>query len=306
MKKVLILATNWSPDYWESEREAPYPKKLHTDIAEWDVVSKNCPLPGIGRYFKQKDKDFSIEPFVYLEIKGMRYDFNTQEPYFDSKILTKSKMKSSVLEGKLPYDKRKLFSAIEYEKLIRILEDIGEEPPEEWKKLIEIKKEIIHWENYIGKYFLKIEEGTLGNAGFEDRVAVLLNALGFMIYQTGHYIPGEYPEGIASFDKDYAIVYDCKNTQNFIPGAEKERAIKKYLKDEKKIRSERNIYCAFIAKSFKEESKKDILYLQINSLLYLLYKKLSLGSKFTLSPLKKIFDNFIPLEKEIIDKEWIK
>lgn len=306
MEKVLLLATGWQSDYWELPKEAPYPKMKYTNLPEWDDLSKSCPLPGIGRYIKQKDKDFSQNAFVYLEITGMRYDSTTEEPYFNFKTLTKSKIKSCILEDKLPSDNRKLFSVIEPEKLFRILQDIDEEPPEEWKKLIEIKEEIIHWRDYIGKYFLDIEEMTLSNNEFEDRVAALLNALGFGVVQKGHKIIGEYADGIASFGNDYAIVYDCKNTQNFFPCAVDERAIKKYLDDEKKIRSERNIYCAFIAKSFKEESRKDMFYLPITTLLYLLYKKLSLGSKFTLSPLKKILDNFTPLRKETTDKEWMK
>ena len=110
----------------------------------------------------------------------------------------------------------------------------------------------------------------------------------------------------SSFGNDYAIVYDCKNMQDFIPNAEDERAIRKYLNDEKTIRNEQHIYCAFIAKSFRREGRKDIFYLPITPLLYLLYKKLSLGSKFTLSPLKKILDNFILFKNETINKEWIK
>lgn len=306
MKKILLLATRWQPDYWESDKEAPYPGTIYTDLPEWDSLSASCPLPGIGRYIKYRDKDYSLNPFVYLKIIGMRYDSNTKKPYFDFKTLTKSKRESSILEGKLPSNNRRLFSVIEPEKLIGILQDIGEELPEEWKKLIEIKEEIIRWKNYIGKYFLEIDERTLGNNEFEDRVAMLLNALGFETEQKGHKIPGEYPDGIASFGNNYAIVYDCKNTQNFFPSAEDERAIKKYLDDEKKIKSEQNIYCAFIAKSFRGNSRKDIFYLTMNSLRYLLYKKLSLGSKFNLSPLKKTLTNFIPLTIETIDKEWIK
>lgn len=304
MKKALILATGWAPDYWESDKEAPYPKTKYTELDEWDDLFKNCPLPGIGRYIKQKDRDLSTERFVYLKVSGMRYDPNTQEPYFSVKFLKKSNTESSKLENGLPYNKRRFFSAMESEELIKILKNIGEEPPEEWKKLTEIKEEITHWKDYLGKYFLEMEEKSLSNDEFEDRVAALLVALGFEVDPKGHKVPGEYPDGIFSFD-DYAIVYDCKNTQNFAPSAEDERAIRKYLDDEQKIRSEKNILCAFIAKGFKEEGKKDIFYLSITSLLYLLYKRLRLGSRFNLSPLKKILDNSFRLTMEIIDKEWI-
>ena len=302
MKKILLLATLFQQDYWESDKEAPYPRHRYTDLLEWNDLSNSCPLPGIGRYIK----DFSQNSFVYLKIMGMKYDPDTEQPYFNFKTITKSKTESRRLEEKLPYDKRRLFSVIEPEKLIGILQEIGEEPPEEWKKLIEKEEEIIHWKDHIGKYFLEMEGMALSNDVFEDRVAVLLNALGFEVKQKGHKIPGEYPDGIASFGNDYAIVYDCKNTQDFILNAEDERAIRKYLKDEKTIRNEQHIYCAFIAKSFWREGRKDIFYLPITSLLYLLYKKLSLGSKFTLSPLKKILDNFILFKNETINKEWIK
>ena len=306
MKEVLILATGWSNDYWEVDKEAPYLKTKHTDLREWDSFSKNCPLPGIGRYIKQKGNDFSPYPFIYLKITGMRFDLNTLQPYFEFKAIAKSRTESRKLEQNLPSDKRKLFSAIKFENLIKILGNIGEEPPEEWEKLIKVKKEIIGWKDYIGKYFLQITDMTLSNDEFEDRAAALFNALGFKVNQKGHELPGEYPDGIASFDGDYAIVYDCKNTDNFILTSQDRRAIKKYLEDEKKIRNENNIYCAFIARSFKAEGKKDIFYLPINSLLYLLYKKLILGAEFALSPLKKILDDFIPFDDKTIDKEWRK
>lgn len=83
-------------------------------------------MPGIGRYIKQRDKDFGVKSFVYLKIIGMRHDFSTKKPYFDFKALTKSKTESRTLESKLPSENRKVFSAIESERLIEIFEDIGE------------------------------------------------------------------------------------------------------------------------------------------------------------------------------------
>lgn len=304
MKEVLLLATAWTSDYWESDKEAPYPKTKYTDLPGWDALSKSCPLAGIGRYIKQKGKDFSSNPFVYLEISGMRYDDSTKQPYFNFRTLKNSNTRSAILETKLLPINRKLFSVIDAGELMKILRDVGESPPEEWKRLIEIKEEKSFWKDYVGKYFLEIEDRTLSDDELEDRVAALLNALGFRVDQKGHTIVGEFPDGIASFEENYAIVYDCKNTQNFSPNAENERAIKKYLDDEKKVRSEQNISCAFIAKSFKEESRKDIFYLPINSLLYLLYKKLRIGSNFSLSPLKKILANYFQLTSETFDKEW--
>ena len=54
------------------------------------------------------------------------------------------------------------------------------------------------------------------------------------------------------------------------------------------------------------EGKRDIFYLPMNSLLYLLYKKLILGAEFSLSPFKKILHDSIPFNDKIIDKEWRK
>lgn len=304
MKKVIILATGWAGDYWETDSEAPYPQGRYTELPEWDDLSKNCPLPGIGRYIKQKDKDFSRNPFVYLKIKGMRYDANTKQPYFDFETLTKSKTGSDILENKL--STRKFFSSVESPKILSILRDIGEDPLEEWKKLIEITEERIDWRDYIGKYFLEIEGNNLNNDEFENRTASLLKALGFKVIQKGHKIPGEYADGIAFFDNDYGIVYDCKNMQNFFATAEDKRAINKYVDDEKKIQSQKKIYGVFIAKSFKEESENRIFRLPVGVLLYLLYKKLFLGSEFSLSPLKKILDNRNSLETKTVDNEWIK
>lgn len=39
----------------------------------------------------------------------MKYDPDTEQPYFDFKTITKSKTESRRLEDKLPYDNRKFF-----------------------------------------------------------------------------------------------------------------------------------------------------------------------------------------------------
>lgn len=302
MKKVLILATKWQSDYWESDKEAPYPDKKYTELPEWNNLSKSCPLPGIGRYFHPDKKDFSDNPFVYLIIMGFRYDPDGQ-PYFNFKSLVRSETKSGTLEGSLPQGNRKLFSAIEQEKMVKILKEFNEKPPKEWRELIEIEKEITHWKDYIGKYFLDIETVNLGNDEFEDRNFNLLRSLGFDVDQKGDTLPGEYADGIFSID-EYAVVYDCKNTSNFFPSAADKRAVGKYLNDEKKLRKEINVYPAFIAKSFAQGNPGDFFCLTVNSLNSLLYKKLLLGSKFILNPVKKILENKTPLTEEIIDKEW--
>jgi len=303
MRRVILLATGWQPDYWDSDKEAPYYRTIYSEIANWDDLSNACPLPGIGIYIMQKRGDFSSNSFVYLKIKGMRYDPNTKHPLFSLEFLAKSNIKSSDLSSKLSPENRRFFSAIEPKEIIQILNELGAELPEKWKKLLDITEEIVSWQDYIGKNFLEIETMSLSNDEFEDRTATLLNALGFNVGQKGHTLPGEYPDGIFYFG-DYAVVYDCKNSSNFVPSADNIRAIEKYLNDEKRVRGENNIYPAFIAKSFGPQYKEGVFYLTVNALIYLLYKKLLLGSEFTLNPIMKMLYNKTPLTKEIIDKEW--
>jgi hypothetical protein len=304
MKQVILLATVWASDYWESDKEAPYPKRKYTELLGWEELSKNSPLAGLGIYIKLKENDFTKIPFVYLKITGMRYDSNTHAPYFNFQVIKKSKTESKRLTDRLPKENKKLFSVIEAGQLIKILNEIGEEPPEEWSELIELVRALVSWDEYIGKYFLKLKDVNISDSEFEDIVAKLLNALGFDITQKGHKIDGEFPDGIAAFENNYAIVYDCKNTYNYIPTANDKRALEKYFDDERKRREEKYLYKAFIAKSFREV-QRDIFYLPVDSLLYLLYKKLTMGSKFTLSPFKKILDDNISLTIDTIDKEWL-
>jgi hypothetical protein len=80
--------------------------------------------------------------------------------------------------------------------------------------------------------------------------------------------------------------------------------LKDILNDEKKIRRDEKFYPTFIAKSFGPQRGKDIFYLDVSSLIYLLYKKLKLGSKFNLRPIKKILEKETQLREDIIDNEW--
>lgn len=307
MKKILILATKppWAPNYWSDSPNAKYPKLKYSALPAWNSLADSCPLPALGIYFR----DYSREPFVYLKLKGMSYDSQSEEPSFDTQTIGSSNGESQTLIDKLPSSNKwrsgepKYFSSIEPKQLKDILQELSEDPPEEWKKLIQLKEQLATWRDYVGRHFLEIEEKDSSPYEFEDRIAALLNSLNFDVSQKGHKLAGEYADGIASFE-DYQIVYDCKNTLNFLPSADDMRAIQKYLSDEKKIRKEKNIFPAFIAKSFKQGSRGDVFYFTVGALIYLLYKRLSLGPKFTLAPIKKILENKTPLTNEIIDKEW--
>jgi hypothetical protein len=77
------------------------------------------------------------------------------------------------------------------------------------------------------------------------------------------------------------------------------------LEDEKKAYENKTLFPVFIAKSFSSYDEKDIYYLDVEALNYLLYKKICLGSKFNLSRIKKLLDNKTTLNRDIIDKEWL-
>lgn len=95
--------------------------------------------------------------------------------------------------------------------------------------------------------------------------------------QKGYKLKGDYPDGVAIFGGEYAIVYDCKNTENFSPTANDIRALKTYVEDEEKIHKDKSLFGVFIAKSFGKIAS-NFFYFPVDALLYLLYRKLEMGS----------------------------
>jgi len=308
MCKVLLLATGWNETYWDSPKEAEYRGKSYEELPEWESLARNCPLPGIGIYIKQKGKDFSSRHFVYLKIKGMRYESNSKMPYFDFETVKQSNTPSCELVGRLG-GRVPLFSIKDCSEIRKVLQELGETPSSTWEDLLSPEQNTTSqarytWEDYIGKYFLDIKDTNISNNEFEDRVCALLTAIGFEVEQRGHRVPGEYPDGIA-FVEGYGLVYDCKNSTDYRPTTDDKRAIRKYLEDEKKAYENKTLFPVFIAKSFRSYDEKDIYYLDVEALNYLLYKKICLGSKFNLSRIKKLLDNKTTLNRDIIDKEWL-
>jgi hypothetical protein len=310
MCKVLLLATGRRRTYWNSPKEADYSRRSYKDLPEWESLARNCPLPGIGIYIKQKQNDFSSQHFVYLKVKGMRYDPNSEMPYFDFEPVGHSKTPSRELVGRLGDSERvPLFSVKDCSEILTVLQALRETPPSAWKDLLSPEQNTTSqarytWEDYIGKYFLDIKDTNISNNEFEDRVCALLTAIGFEVEQRGHRVPGEYPDGIA-FVEGYGLVYDCKNSTDYRPTTDDKRAIRKYLEDEKKAYESKTLFPVFIAKSFRSYDEKDIYHLDVEALNYLLYKKICLGSKFNLSRIKKLLDNKTTLNRDIIDNEWL-
>jgi hypothetical protein len=306
MAEVLILCTWWENDYWENDKIAPYPKR---SIRRVQHLKKALPIAGIGIYSKGRGRDFSSQPPCWLIIRNI--DENEKgEPLFDFHYISKIEgITSSVLLREIGI--RKLFFTIPQEKILDILIKFDIEPPSQWQKLLEIRPSP-SWLEWIGEHYQRIL-GPISNNQFEDRTKEIFNALGFEVEQMGHKKEGEYPDGII-YSKDFAIVYDCKNRSNYFLNANDTRAIIRYVKYAKRrIEEQRGIeriYFAIIAHSYdnvtnisrteKETASKGFL-LTSESLLYLLFKKLSLGRLFLLVDFEELISNK-PITIKDVDK----
>lgn len=301
MKKILILCTHWSKDYWERQEVAPYhPKGLIQPVQH---LRNTLPIPAIGVYIKK----FSSEFPCFLIVKNIDVNEKGELQFYFQFISKMEGVESSQFLSEIEAP-RDLFFTISQEKILDVLRKFNIKPPEEWQGLLE---ERLHpsWQDYIGKYYLDIL-GYLSNIEYEDRVAAVFTALGFEVEQLGYKRRGEYPDGII-YSTDFAIIYDCKNRPSYVLSAKDKRAMVEYVKDaRRRIEEQRRIskvYFAFIVHSYekienvseieRETSTKGLL-LTSESLLYLLFKKLTLGRKFLLTDFEKlVLNQVITIEK---------
>jgi len=236
------------------------------------------------------------------------------EPQFDFHYISKMQgITSSVFLNEIGI--RDLFFSVLGKKVLFILERFDIKPPIEWQKLLEAElPSAPSWLDWIGKRFQEILQ-TISNNDYEDRIAEIFKALGFEAEQLGHKKKGEYPDGIA-YSKDFAIIYECKNRFDYFLSADDARAITKYVQDAKRRIEERRgikkVYFALIAHSYKgaekigdiekETSSKGFL-LTSEIMLYLLFKKMYLGSSFLLVDFEKLVSNQI-ITIESIEKVY--
>ena len=300
MKRVLVLCTSWSGDYWESNDTIPYLKtsmKL-IQIQHLKSLKSELPLAGIGVYTKGKDRDFTSQPPCFLIIKDITEN-ERGELQFDFQYVSKMReITSSTFLDEMKI--QSLISTLPGGKVLSTLKRFGIKPPAEWQKLLEAKTTLMPtWQDWIGKRFQEILQ-TISNNDYEDRIAEIFRALGFEVEQLGYKKEGEYPDGIA-YAKDFAIIYDCKNRSNYFLTASDKRAIITYIQDAKRrIKEQRGIervYFAIIAHSYggvesindieKETFSKGFL-LTSEAMLYLLYKKISMGPSFLLVDFEKL------------------
>jgi hypothetical protein len=307
MTEVLVLNTYWEPNYWEKDRVAPYPQRSIDSIKH---LKDRTPFAAIGVYIKGKGKDYTSRPPCFLIIKHLSEN-EKSEPKFDIQFISQMQgVTSAAFIKETP--RMDLFYTITEEKTRIILEKLGVTPPQEWQSLLGEKTiPVTSWLDWIGKYFQEIQL-IVSNNDYEDRIAEIFTALGFEVEQLGHKQEGEYPDGIA-YSKNFAIIYDCKNRNNYFLNAEDKRAVTRYVQHEKRrIEERRNIdrvYFAIIAHSYsriekindieKETGSKGLL-LTSESMLYLLYKKIGLGPKFLLADFEELVIN------KAIDVESVK
>lgn len=307
LNQVVLLTTDWACDYWHRPKVAKYTKPVsYRDLHNWNDLAHSCPLAGLGIYKLGKKQDCSKTPFVYIKINGMTYDVGTGNPDFNFEVIQVASTNSDTLRNKLSAENKRLISSIESHALLRILNEMGEKQPNEWLQLAPggpISTASPSWRDYLGNYFLALEQGTLSDNEVEDRIAFLLKALGFNVIPKGHRIQGAYADGIALYE-NIGVVYDCKNTQSFAPTEDDIRALKQYTNDEMILQTGRTLYSAFIAKDFQMLPRQGTFHLRMEQLLHLLAVKLKKGSDFNLNGFNLLLQRGRELNDQAIDDYW--
>lgn len=308
MAEILVLCTYWEPNYWERDRVAPYPQR---SIEPVERMKNKAPIPAIGVYTRGKGRDYTHRPPCFLVIKNISEN-EKREPQFDFHYVSQMPdLTSAQFLSEIP--KKDLFFSVSEENVLPVLERFSIKPPPEWQKLLETKAlPLPSWQEWIGRHFQDILQ-TISNDEYEDKIAEIFSALGFEVEQLGHKKEGEYADGIA-YSKDFAIIYDCKNRTSYFLNANDKRAIIKYVQHAKKRVEERRkiekVYFAIIAHSYnkvenmsdieKETSSKGFL-LTSEVMLYLLYKKLSLGTSFLLADFEELISNQVIKIEDVKD-----
>jgi hypothetical protein len=273
-------------------------------------LKESLPLAGIGIYRKGKHKDLSFLPPCFIIVQSI--ERNEKGEYeFGFRYLSKMEaITSSKFADEMEIST--IFSPHPHEKVLEVLEKLGIKTPVEWQKLLEPKSPTT-WKDWIGKHFQEFLSTSISNNDYEDRIFELFTALGFKVEQQGHKKEGEYPDGIA-YSKHFAIIYDCKNRPNYFLSANDKRAMVKYVSNAKRRIEEQKevekVHFAFVAHYYsnvegisdieKDTQSKGFLFTS-EALLYLLFKKISLGPLFALADFDQLISNQA-ITNGVIDK----
>ena len=310
MAQTVVLTTDWGFNWWERGQHGRFSgTNISERLPNWRELKAQCPLPAIGMY---TDK-FMEYNFDYIMIKDIVVD-REGVPMFEYDFVRKGYRGSMFLSDRINRANKKFYFPVDVSLLLESLKLLDQFPPREWlDKFSDIPtvndfplppEEITDWTTYIGKYFLELKDIQLGSVEFENRTAALLTAIGFQVAQKGHNIVGAVCDGVATHGGDIGIVYDCKNSVNYIPSAEHMRALEQYYSDEKVKYRNREMFPCFIAKKANTPIVGDKMVFSIEPLLYLLFKKLTTGGEFNIDPIKNFFTNKWPLTIENIKTYW--
>lgn len=310
MPKILLLYTNFGPPYWSKEgKPAKYTKRSFNKLHDWHELKKSMPVPALGIHFGE----FNYLRFSYMMVIGMEHD-NQGVPTFDYLCIGGSKGTSAqLLETLSNPDIGTRFEAREATVVLGLLANLGEQPPQEWVALLSGKQPLPTleaWREWIGQRFLRLLDPGISNDDFEDVTAEIFRALGFEVNQMGHKRPGSYPDGTLVLPAaDFAIVYDCKNTDNYYPTAEHQRALAEYLEKEgKRLQEQKRVrlaYSLFVARSFAQaELEGAHIFISADDLLYALYKRLRLGKDFALTAFDDAAKRNRRMDRRFMDREW--
>lgn len=311
MSKVLLLYTNFGPPYWSREgKPAKYTKRSFRKLPDWNELQRSLPIPALGIHFG----DFSYLRFSYMMVIGMEQD-DREIPTFDYQCVGESGATSDQLLRTLRDPQTgTLFETRESATVLNMLNTLAEQPPQEWLDLLGGTKPQVpaeSWRDWIGQRFLRLFDTKISNDDFEDIVAETFRALGFEVVQMGHRRPGSYPDGtLVAAPSDFAIVYDCKNSSNYYPIVEHQRAISDYVQKEGKRLQEqkrvRSVYSAIVARSFAQaELVGADIFVSAEDLLYALYKRLRLGKDFTLTAFDEVTKRSRRMDKRFMDQAWV-
>ena len=285
---ILILATNWASDYWSHEQHARYLLHITNTHVNVNELQTQCPLLAIGIYTNGPNGDFTNVPFQFMKIIEITTD--NEFVYFHTQPIdgNQGNVASNLIQPHTP-----LVRVVESNQIINLLQQLGVTRPAGWPGLVNGQAPTTtqeSWQDWIGEHFKKLNSNNISNNVFEDIVADIFRAIGFEVEQMGHKKQGAFPDGVLKVPNlNFAIVYDCKNSRDYFPPQDDQRAIRDYVDREGERLREQSpqlrVFSLFIAKSLRSCEGANFGS-SVDSILYCLYKKIKLGTKFSLVPCK--------------------
>lgn len=150
--KVAIILIVEDLDNFFEKKKLTVIYNQHFDIKEITHLVKSKPIPGVGLYRKKLESNkFSYLSIENLEIRNSKEISNSLYVYF--KKIGSGEITSKELEKKLYkfYRDPSVFLKLDIKKLINVLVEVNETPPQEWLNMIDFSfvppKDHVHEEN---------------------------------------------------------------------------------------------------------------------------------------------------------------